>query len=58
MDQRKERIIYLASLALRQPKWYSVALFFCVLEISFSISAILSSIPMAGPGGRGSLYNR
>ena len=49
MDQRKERIIYLASLALRQPKWYSVALFFCVLEISFSISAILSSIPMVGP---------
>ena len=52
---QKRKIIYLASFALRHPKWYSVALFFWVLEISFSISAILSRIPILGPGGGGPL---
>ena len=50
--------IYFASLAFRQPRWYSVALFFCVLEISFSISAILSKIPIVRPTGGKCLYNR
>ena len=49
----KENDIYFASLAFRQPRWYSVALFFCVFEISFSISAILSKIPIMRPGGGG-----
>eukprot|EP00958_Prasinococcus_capsulatus_P011490 scaffold1142_cov387-Prasinococcus_capsulatus_cf.AAC.4 len=36
----------LASFALSWPKWYSVALFFCVRAISSSISLIFSWIPM------------
>ena len=46
VKKAKGNVIYFASLAFRQPRWYSVALFFCVLEISFSISAILSKIPI------------
>ena len=38
--------LYLANLALRVPRWYSVALFFCVRAISFSISLIFSRMPM------------
>ena len=53
VKKAKGNVIYFASLAFRQPRWYSVALFFCVLEISFSISAILSKIPIMRPGGGG-----
>ena len=58
VKKAKGNDIYFASLAFRQPRWYSVALFFCVLEISFSISAILSKIPIVRPTGGKCLYNR
>ena len=43
----------LASLALSRPRWYAVALFFCVRAISDSISAIFRVGVMAGGGGGG-----
>ena len=46
-------LLSLASLALRRPRWYSVALFFCVRAYSASRSAICSRMPgMVAAGGR------
>mmetsp|Transcript_26121 Transcript_26121/g.50787 ORF Transcript_26121/g.50787 Transcript_26121/m.50787 type:complete len:217 (-) Transcript_26121:204-854(-) len=42
-----------ASLALSFPRWYSVALFFCVDAISSSMALILPKMPLEHPRGGG-----
>eukprot|EP00982_Pelagococcus_subviridis_P017385 31534-Pelagococcus_subviridis.AAC.7 len=52
LDGARSCVRSLASLDFKMPRWPSVALFFCVRDISSSMSLIFSRIPMATDGRR------